>query len=58
MSSFKTDLSMLLGVGKKFKSCERRETSVLLSLRLDKFTTFSDTKIPFNLPFDVNSAIS
>ena len=55
-SSFKTDLSTLLDVGQNFKPFERRETSALLSLQLDKFTTFLDTKKPFNLPFDVTSA--
>ena len=39
------------------KPFERRETSALLSLRLDKFTAFSGTKKHFSLPFDVNSSI-
>ena len=54
---FKADLSTPLGVGQTSKPFKTRESSALLSLRLDKFTTFSDTKNPFNLPFDVNSTI-
>ena len=50
-------LSTLLGVGQNFKPFERREISALLSLPLYKFTTFSDSRKAFNLPFDVNPAI-
>ena len=45
--SFKTDLSTPLGVGQNFKPFTRSETFAFLSLRLDKFTTFSDTKKTF-----------
>ena len=55
-SSFKTDLSTLLGVGQNCKPFERRETSALKSLRLDKFLIFLDTKKLFNLPFEFTSA--
>ena len=42
-------LSTLLGVGQNFKPFERREISVLLSLPLYRFTTFSDSRKAFNL---------
>ena len=55
-SSFKIDLSIVLGMGQNFQSLHKRETSALLDLRRENLKTLPDTKYPFILSF-TNSAI-